>query len=63
MELVLATLGALLVIEGLPYLIFPGKVKEWSMSVQGAGIRGMRVMGLVAVAAGFIILSLIGYFR
>jgi len=63
MKLILATLGALLVIEGLPYLLFPGKVKEWSQSVQDANSRGMRIMALVTVLAGTIIFYLVFFLK
>lgn len=62
MAFVLAVLGCLLVIEGLPYLTFPGKVREWSLSLQEAGDRPMRMIGLAAVACGLLILFAIRFF-
>ncbi|HBG46894.1 MAG TPA: DUF2065 domain-containing protein [Deltaproteobacteria bacterium] len=62
MEIILPVLGALLVIEGLPYLLFPGKVKEWSAALVEATEPGMRVIGLVTVFAGLLILYLVRSF-
>lgn len=52
MDLVLLVLGAVLVIEGLPYLAFPGKVRGWSLALQAAPDRPMRIIGAVAVLLG-----------
>lgn len=62
MGFVLAVLGCVLVIEGLPYLAFPSKVRKWSSSLQEAGDRPMRLIGLAAVCSGLIILFAIRSF-
>ena len=62
MELVLAVLGALLIIEGLPYLAFPSKVRQWAASLQEAKDRPMRVIGLVAVISGLLLLVVVRVF-
>jgi len=57
MELVLVVLGVLLVLEGLPYLAFPSKVRKWAASLQEARDTPMRIIGLVAVISGLLILA------
>ena len=56
MELVLAVLGALLVLAGLPYLTFPAKVRQGAASLQEAKDSPMRIIGLVAVISGLLLL-------
>ena len=62
MGTVLMIFGALLVLEGIPYFAFPGKTKEWALSIQEVPPRTLRVMGLVSVSAGLIILYLVRFF-
>lgn len=62
MGTVLMILGALLVLEGIPYFAFPAKAKEWAASVQEVSSRALRVVGLISVSAGLIILYLVRFF-
>jgi uncharacterized protein YjeT (DUF2065 family) len=62
MDLVLAVLGCLLMIEGLPYLAFPSKVRQWAASLQEASDRPMRMIGLVTVITGLLILFAVRIF-
>ncbi|MFQ5441826.1 MAG: DUF2065 domain-containing protein [Thermodesulfobacteriota bacterium] len=55
-------LGALLVLEGIPYFLFPEKVKEWALAIQEVPGRSLRIMGLVSVAAGLLLLYSIRFF-
>ncbi|CAG0929451.1 hypothetical protein PLCT1_01055 [Planctomycetaceae bacterium] len=56
MGFVLAVLGCLLVIEGLPYLFFPSKVRSWSAALQEARDAPMRAVGLISVLSGLLLL-------
>lgn len=56
MDFVLAVLGCLLVVEGLPYIAFPGKVRNWSASLQEAPDSAMRLVGLAAAGSGLLML-------
>ncbi|MBI5644380.1 MAG: DUF2065 domain-containing protein [Deltaproteobacteria bacterium] len=56
MAFVLSILGALLVLEGIPYFGFPKAVKEWALVLQDMSERTLRIMGLVIMAAGIIII-------
>lgn len=61
MGLLLTILGALLILEGLPYFAFPRKAKEWALMLQEVPDRGLRLMGIFAMAVGLIILYLVRY--
>ena len=52
MKLLLCLLGLVLIVEGLPYFAFPGKMKEWMSTVQGIPDLYLRVMGFLAMALG-----------
>lgn len=61
MGLILSILGALLILEGLPYFAFPGKTKEWALLLQEVPERSLRVMGLISMAVGLVLLYFIRY--
>ncbi|MBI5287064.1 MAG: DUF2065 domain-containing protein [Deltaproteobacteria bacterium] len=54
----LSVIGLVLVIEGLPYLAFPGRVKEWALILQEIPEGRLRVMGLVSMMAGIVLVYL-----
>ncbi|MBI5237163.1 MAG: DUF2065 domain-containing protein [Deltaproteobacteria bacterium] len=56
MKFLLSVLGALLVIEGIPYFGFPGKVKDWALVLQDMSDKNLRVMGLIIIALGLALL-------
>jgi len=45
-------LGLVLIVEGLPYFAFPGKMKEWMSTVREIPDSYLRAMGLLAMALG-----------
>lgn len=49
-------LGALLVLEGIPYFAFPKKVKDWAMLLHGIPEKSLRLLGLVTMIAGLLLL-------
>lgn len=57
-SMILIVLGALLVIEGIPYFAFPGKVKEWALVLQEIPDKSLRITGMAAMAFGLVILFL-----
>jgi uncharacterized protein YjeT (DUF2065 family) len=61
MGLLLSILGALLVLEGLPYLAFPRKTKEWALLLQEIPEGSLRWMGLVSIVVGLALLFFIRY--
>ena len=54
----LSVVGLVLVIEGLPYFAFPGKMKKWMALIQETRDGQLRVMGLAAMGAGLILVHL-----
>lgn len=56
MRLFFIVLGALLVLEGIPYLMFPGKARQWALSLADAPDRALRLLGLVSVVSGLVII-------
>ena len=54
--MILSVLGALLVLEGIPYFGFPKAVKRWALVLQEIDERTLRIMGLVIMAVGIGIL-------
>ncbi len=59
MAFILSVLGAILVIEGIPYFAFPARVKEWALLIQEVSDRNLRVMGIFSMAAGLVILYIV----
>lgn len=59
--LILSILGALLVLEGIPYVGFPGAVKRWALVLQEIDERTLRIMGLVIMAVGIVLLFAVRY--
>jgi uncharacterized protein YjeT (DUF2065 family) len=53
--LLFCLLGLVLVVEGLPYFAFPGKMKKWMLSVQEIPDPYLRAMGFVAMGLGLLI--------
>lgn len=54
-----AALGLVLVLEGLVYGGFPGAAKRLAADVQNVPENVLRVMGLIAMAAGVAIVWLV----
>lgn len=52
----LSILGAVLILEGIPYFAFPKKAKDWATSIQSVPESTLRIMGLVAMASGLVLL-------
>ena len=55
MKLLFCLLGLLLVVEGLPYFAFPGKMKRWMSAVQEIPDPYLRVIGFLAMGLGLLI--------
>jgi len=55
MKLLLLLVGMVLILEGLPYLAAPEKMKEWLQMLSEAEPGQLRVLGGVALAIGFLI--------
>ena len=60
MKLLFCLLGLVLIVEGLPYFAFPGKMKKWMSTVQEVPDSYLRAMGLLAMGLG---LLMVYFFR
>jgi uncharacterized protein YjeT (DUF2065 family) len=60
MEFFLCVIGMVMIIEGLPYFAFPGKMKGWVKKIINSPERSLRRFGLVLMILG---LSLVYYGR
>ncbi len=56
MVFILSVIGVVLIIEGLPYFASPKKAKEWAMTVYEFENGTLRKLGLVAMAAGLLLI-------
>ena len=54
-ELIIA-IGLLLFIEGIPYALFPSKMKNMLKIIEKLGINQLRINGLLFAVIGFIII-------
>ncbi|MCP4154992.1 MAG: DUF2065 domain-containing protein [bacterium] len=55
MNLILIVLGLVLVIEGLPYFLFPGRVKRFYDQIRELEEGVLRTVGFVMIVIGLII--------
>ena len=58
MDVFLAALGLLLIFEGIPYFIFPQRMKEFLNEIQGLPDESLRKIGLIAMLVGLFIVFL-----
>jgi uncharacterized protein YjeT (DUF2065 family) len=56
MKLLVTLIGLILVLEGLPYVVAPEAMQRWLQQLLDLKPSQLRMMGAVAMAAGFIIL-------
>ena len=55
MDYFLSVLGLVLIIEGLPYFIFPEKMKEVLSKIPLVPASGLRAFGITAILIGIIL--------
>ena len=58
MDYFLCVLGMVFVVEGLPYLTFPDKLKVYLAKLTGMSDPTLRVMGLIAVCLGLLLIAI-----
>ena len=61
MVFILSVIGVVLIIEGIPYFAFPGKVKGWAMMMQEVPEKSLRLLGIVAMLTGLLFLYTVRY--
>jgi len=52
MRLLFCLLGLVLIVEGLPYLAFPDKMKRWLSQIQQVPDTHLRIIGFIAMCCG-----------
>lgn len=55
MKLLFCLFGLVLIVEGLPYFAFPGKMKKWVATLLEIPDSNLRAMGFVAMVLGLLI--------
>jgi len=55
MRFLFSLLGVVLIVEGLPYFAFPGKMKKWMATIHEVPDAHLRTAGFLAMAAGLLI--------
>ncbi|HPL96310.1 MAG TPA: DUF2065 domain-containing protein [Smithellaceae bacterium] len=56
MDYFLCVLGMVFIIEGLPYLVFPEKLKTYLIKITTMPESTLRIMGICAIITGLILL-------
>ena len=57
--LILLIIGSVMVIEGLPYFLFPERTKKFYKKIESADIRALRAVGLIIISIGLAIVFLV----
>jgi uncharacterized protein len=57
MKYFLCVLGMVFIIEGLPYFIFPEKLKVYLLKITEIPAATLRILGISAMIIGLILLS------
>ncbi|UCE33894.1 MAG: DUF2065 domain-containing protein [Deltaproteobacteria bacterium] len=55
MKLLFCLLGLVLIVEGLPYLACPDKMKKWLRQVQQVPDNQLRAIGFLAMCLGLLL--------
>jgi len=55
MRFFFCVVGLVLIVEGLPYFTFPGKMKKWIASILEIPDSHLRIMGMFAMGLGLLI--------
>ena len=55
MKLLFCLLGLVLIVEGLPYMAFPDKMKKWLRQGQQVPDNQLRAIGFLAMCLGLLL--------
>ncbi len=58
MEYFLCVVGMVFIVEAVPYIAFPNKVKEFAQYIHTVPDRILQVLGIIAALAGIAIIYL-----
>jgi uncharacterized protein YjeT (DUF2065 family) len=59
LNLLLLILGAIMVIEGIPYFLFPAKIKKFYQRLKVAENNVLRAAGFLMIVIGLIIVYMV----
>lgn len=57
-HLIILIIGSVMVIEGLPYFLFPDKIKTYLLQIQQLDTNVMRILGLMLIVFGLLLVYL-----
>ncbi len=57
-HLIILIIGSVMVIEGLPYFLFPDKIKIYLLQIQQLDTNVMRILGLMLIVFGLVLVYL-----
>lgn len=57
--LIILIIGSIMVIEGLPYFLFPEKIKTYLMQIQQLDSKVLRILGLVFIILGLALVYMV----
>ena len=55
MKYFLCVIGMVMIVEGLPYLAFPEKMKSWMVKIIEMHENTLRIMGLLLMVTGIVL--------
>ena len=55
MKLLVTLIGLVLILEGMPYVVFPEGMQKWMRQLSEMNPGSLRVTGLVAMAIGLLL--------
>ncbi len=58
MDFFLCVMGMVMVVEGLPYFVFPEKMKTWMKKIEIMQEKSLRNLGLILMALGVFLVYL-----
>ncbi len=62
MALIFSVIGVILILEGIPYFAFPGRIKRWALTIATVPDRELRIMGIISMASGIVVLYLVKHY-
>ncbi len=59
MKTLLLLVGMVLILEGMPYVVFPESMREWLRKLSEMKAEHLRTVGLVSLSVGLVICWLV----
>ncbi len=58
-HLIILILGAIMIIEGMPYFLFPNKLKKILLEISNLDIKILRILGLIFMSIGLVMIYIV----